>query len=141
VRAPIAVLVVPAEGDPGGLLALAMGGGQPPVVRRCVSMIVDVGAVRWVPGAPQLRGRKNRRETALPLWWDGDVVAEGWDRARRLVDGDHRLPADAMEYVHDFYPSVFNVLTLAGWLIEAGAASRIVLLDRADDGSIAERAP
>jgi hypothetical protein len=126
--APVAVLVVPAEGDPGGLKTPGSCGSRPPLVYHDP----DDGTWRdW--------GHVWHR-AALPLWWDGALVPEGWDRARRVEETVQRSgevlepwPLDPMRRGGARY-----VQLLARALVTAGLASRVVLLDRVD-GRLVER--
>lgn len=73
----VAVLLVPAAGDPAGFLADGPCGSIPP---RCY--LSPVGEWRSV------RHRTHTlpvRKFALPLWWDGGMVSEGIDRALRCA--------------------------------------------------------
>lgn len=102
---------------------------------------------------------------ALPLWWDGALVPEGWDRARRSIRPlvEHldayiqwrpTVPAgDTLGRAiarHDRYglgrlldrpdPMLGSVQIAAMVAACAGLASRVVLLDLVD-GRLVERAP
>jgi hypothetical protein len=78
------ILLVPEEGDPHGLLKLGPCGARPPM------------AFVWKPSylrLPQPEGRWIAWSTtwpkpgeALVLAWDGEPVAEGMDRWRRMTD-------------------------------------------------------
>jgi len=72
---------------------------------------------------------------ALPLWWDGALVPEGWDRARRVARA-----AGVTTFWPDEEPSLRSVVRQGELLIEGNLASRVVLLDRVD-GRLVERAP
>lgn len=131
---PVAVLVVPAKGDPGGLLAAGRCGTWPPAS-------VCLGDEGWRVGIAR----------ALPLWWDGALVPEGWDRARRVWFGsdapgrpdigDDPLYDDLLDAVSIiFEPELEHVLALARSLTDIGRAFRVVLLDRVG-GRLVERAP
>lgn len=98
---PYAILLVPTEAG-AALLAARRLAGQ-----------------RWGPECGT-RG--------LALWWDWDLVPEGWDRARR-----------ACAEIHDFRPLCSDVLVLARFLASAGLC-RVVLLDLVG-GALVERAP
>ena len=89
------VLLVPAEGDPHGLLADGPCGARPPLVYR--SRGCGVGH----PDTWQSHSEFVRRgecymcdfpEEALVLFWDGKLVPEGMDRAAR-VDPHYRSEA------------------------------------------------
>lgn len=100
----VAVLVVAAPGDPGELLAAGLFSAAPElrrwVVEPCVSDAEPYSG-RWywsgrhhdaeydvapyeVHRARRVEPDAIRLHRALPLWWDGAVVPEGWDRARRV---------------------------------------------------------
>ena len=91
-----AVLVVPAEGDPGGLLRYGALGARPPVAHRFRHRDVGVWEHSVVDGLVLARPELLRsQELALALWWDGALVPEGWDRLLRVVpdmDGSPRDP-------------------------------------------------
>lgn len=123
----VAVLVVPAAGDPGGLLAV-----------RDPWYTFPPPTVTW----SEVRGWRIGRDVtnpmrvvmphwALPLWWDGALVPEGWDRARRIIDSAP-LPGAAMDFVHDFHPDVVMTEAIADWLVQASLAARVVRLARVD---------
>lgn len=131
---PWGVIVVPASGDPGGLLAVGRCGALPPTVYQ------SFHPPTWKIGHPgPLLG-------ALPLWWDGALVPEGWDRARRVL-------ASWLESSHNTIPALAAVcramgmntpdrtltLILAVGLWRAGPADRIVILGRSEDGRLVER--
>lgn len=119
----VAVLVVPAEGDPGGLLAPGACGSVPPSawVRR-----YGRGA-RWTPG---LSGHRTPGD-ALPLWWDGALVPEGWDRARRV---------GISVWNNEPNPDLGTVLVCATSLCDRGWGARVVRLARVD-GRLVEVEP
>lgn len=78
----VAVLVVPAEGDPGGLLREGSCGPIPAMVANYGSWgLAGQGPRDWYITSTVWVGA-----VALPLWWDGALVPEGWDRARRVAD-------------------------------------------------------
>lgn len=121
---PHAILCVPTKGDPGGLLkvgpSLRLPAGPDIAVTRCAHppRIVFHGS----------------REDALPLWWDGALVPEGWDRYVRVL-----LTALGGQ---DDYP-VSRWPTADGVLAAASAGTslcRVVVLDLVD-GALVERAP
>ena len=114
-----AVLLIPAEGDPRGLLHEGPCGARPPrAVQRTDSRVVheeswddttcpcalcSACGQPWPCEAP---GRVEREEdvrwvaanrsplppTALVLAWEGRVVTEGLDRARHRGVGQHESP-------------------------------------------------
>lgn len=119
----VAVLVVPAEGDPGGLLAEGPCYAWPPRVGR---------ANEWTPMTWDEQGAYD--EEALPLGWDGELVPEGWDRARRVAREvpDDYLGGEAWFAAQDAHPDFDAVKSLAAALMAAGLASRVVRLARVD---------
>lgn len=129
----VAVLVIPAEGDPGGLLARGRLRAMPPSVHARLRESVDDTEVGvWGrPWAPQYKS-----ESALPLWWDGALVPEGWDRAQRAANTHDTLDEDLFR-VH---PDFDDVDAFAGGLVECGLASRVVRLARVD-GRLVEVTP
>src|SRR5689334_11032622 len=69
----VALLLVPLPGDGGGGLVKTwrpQGNGRPPMVWK--------GPMGWNSGPPYLQ------HSALPLWWNGELVGMGWDVARRF---------------------------------------------------------
>ena len=77
-----AVLLVPADGDPNGLLREGPCGGRPPTAYTT-----------WVDGKSDGQWRANDDSMdiepgdALVLAWDGEPVAEGLDRLYRALHG------------------------------------------------------
>jgi len=101
-REIVAVLVVPARGDPGGLTTMRgmsadVGGSHPRVIRG--DTCPHHG--EWSP-PPSFRGGDcymcRYPEEALPLWWDGALVPEGWDRLRRAIPGMADSPSDPAQH-------------------------------------------
>lgn len=129
----VAVLVVPAVGDPGRLLEKGSASHFAPAeVPRC-------GCGSWVwHGCARLMTEP--WHFALPLWWEEKLCPEGWDRARRrlLTPGgeNHGLGMAAWAML----PEVGGVRTLADKLVEVGLASRVVRLARVD-GRLVELEP
>lgn len=130
---PVAVLVVPAEGDPGGLLAPGRCGAYAPSVFRCSCGRWDhAGCASFATGTPT---------RALPLWWDDALVPEGWDRARRVIEAQGWSARSTMpQWTWQMTPGLAGVLVLAEDMVARGLASRAVLLGRVD-GRLVERAP
>ena len=107
------MLVVPAKGDPGGLLARGACSSAPPICSR--SWHEDHWVSRWVEW---------ESDEALPLWWDGALVPEGWDR---LVRAQRRASDSGPLYPPEPAMAWINVATTyAVWI---GLASRVVLVD------------
>ena len=145
----VAVLVVPAEDDPGGLLRYGALGARPPVAHRFRHRDVGVWEHSVVDGLVLARPELWRsQELALPLWWDGALVPEGWDRLRRVSLGvsardwtragislTERLGGEASPRPHWAV-----MVRLAEGLVPIGIASRIVRLARVD-GRLVEVQP
>jgi hypothetical protein len=136
----VAVLVVPAEGDPGGLLARGGCEARPPLVHRRIALITDP-AYTWLNGWRTQGSIASDVESALPLWWDGALVPEGWDRARRVYAAscaDH--PDVIADRAYDTpSPGMQRLLALADMLVSHGlVASRVVRLTRDADGRLVE---
>ena len=78
------ILLIPAEGDPHGLLREGPCFAAPPVA---VWSNVDA---RWDEAPPHTRAIYRdghpKRTTALVLAWGGEAVPEGCDRVGRLVN-------------------------------------------------------
>ncbi len=123
---PHAILLVPTE-DGASLLALGRLGQRPPCLVSYPKRGPDTQPP-WSPYAIPTMDMGYGRVLALPLWWDGELVPEGWDRARR-----------ACAEIHDFRPLCSDVLVLARFLASAGLC-RVVLLDLVG-GALVERAP
>lgn len=147
----IAVLVIPSEGDPGGLLT---EGRKPGAGWRQYEETDPLGwfpdppwpniAAYWssTPPAVGLGAPSDHVHTwALPLWWDGALVPEGWDRARRVVAGSmsHHAREVFAPILHAFAPSEIDGDHREGWelclwlaveLVRAGLAGRVVRLAR-----------
>jgi hypothetical protein len=117
----VAVLLVPADGDPGGLLAAGRCSLATPA---CCS---EYGRAGWMVGLWPA-------SAALPLWWDGALVPEGWDRLQREV---HR-EAQPLTW-HMWRPRLARVLVEAETAVCVGLASRVVRLVHLD-GRLVEMA-
>jgi hypothetical protein len=140
----VAVLVVPAAGDPGGLLAAGPCGGVPP--RVLSGHTCAYGSHQEWQTPDDLDGRDcymcRHPLFALPLWWDGALVPEGWDRARRVYLTACRGNPRAVHYgtaeVRD--PDLYELVGVADELVHADLASRVVRLARVD-GRLVEVTP
>jgi hypothetical protein len=121
----VAVLVVPAPNDPGGLLAKGACGGVPAMV-GWYPPDANWSRIEWMLA----EDHANRR--ALPLWWNGALCPEGWDRARRAyaVGVGAVLSHPAILYAESFDPTIGEVETMADGLCFQGLASRVVRLTR-----------
>ena len=134
----VAVLVVPAPNDPGGLLAAGRCGALPPMVMDLngdgLWEEVDRPEDRTIPDEGD-----NYAVATLPLWWDGALCVEGWDRARRVLYAAPDPVHPAFDpLLHRFYPDGLDGPPTAGaeWLavelVRFGLASRVVRLARVD---------
>jgi hypothetical protein len=126
----VAVLLVPADGDPGGLLATGRFGSPPRVAacRGCGQWDHWGCAALWTAALP----------VALALWWSGDLVPEGWDRARRVHSAaPGRTP---LGIAHLLTPSLAQAEMLGFDIARLGLASRVVRLARVD-GRLVEVTP
>lgn len=122
----------------GPLLKDGPCGALPPLVSRYPDgdSIDGIRLDRWgVEHGRHAHGPRTRAVFALPLVWDGAVVPDGWDRARRVAFRTH--PAWGMLTVMD--PDVQQVWMLARFLEKFGLC-RVVVLDLVD-GALVERAP
>lgn len=126
---PTAVLLVPTEAG-AALRLTGRCGSSPPMAHRSRR-----------DGSWSSRGDWcDTEESALPLRWDGALVPEGWDRARRVAWGaldwfnesEHAARAAAQ-----LSPDAAKVLALVR-AMERGGLCRVVLLDLVD-GRLAER--
>lgn len=89
-----AVLLVPAEGDPHGLLREGPCRARPPMAWACDwclkrSSHARACGLHWNAATAERCGCCDKRsawseQRALVLAWDGKPVAEGLDRARRI---------------------------------------------------------
>lgn len=125
------MLVVPVDGDPGGMMARGICGSPAEAVWTMTG---------WLPGrGPWLATH------ALILWWDGNLMPEGWDRARRVwfaasVDlSDDKAIAEAAIF-EVLTPPLGGAIRIAESLATAGLASRVVRLARVD-GRLVEVTP
>lgn len=100
-------------------------GARPPSVGLYAS-----GWWRW-PGSEEC-GKIHY--TALPLWWGGALVPEGWDRARRiyLMEGGSLLSHPASLVFDVFKPTICDTEVLAEGLVWRGCAARVVRLASVD---------
>lgn len=114
----VAVILVPVEGDPSRVLGGARCHARPPIV------YFDTRDGGWV----EFPWRDNEPH-ALPVWWDGALVPEGWDRWRRVLRG-FRMSARAE-------PRLEDVVALANL---APTAARVVCLGMVD-GRLVEVTP
>lgn len=97
----VAVLVVPLPGDPSGLLGdVTLDGtvvSRPPRVHR--PWMEDYGSPtggehhpEWAPVEYDV-SCEEPPYGGLPVWWEGALVPDGWDRLRRHMRS-HALPRD-----------------------------------------------
>lgn len=134
----VAVLVVPQAGDPGSLLEPGWCGGRPPMVVDSDRHPDDGGGWQAALGGRHLFGT-----LALPLWWSGHLVEDGWDRARRAVlrrpsDGE---PGWLRGFLATSEPAVLGTVAHVGdWMVECGLAARVIRLVRVD-GRLVELEP
>ncbi len=108
------VLVVPADGDPGGLLRCGVCATGAPATASLVDGV-------WLPAL-----RCDEAGTALPLWWDGTLVPEGWDRLRRVLA---RLGRASTYLGIESLSDVADVIRAAEYAVAAGLGARVVLVD------------
>ncbi len=120
---PAAILIVPAEGDPHGLLREGPCGATAPVAGRRWWRERDandeLGPVQygsWEAGQAY-PGHHDAR--ALVIAWNGEPVVEGIDRLCRAAALE--LPGDGID-----------IAELHWWLTDCESAGRLVLLD--EDG-------
>ncbi len=122
-RDPHAIVIVPTE---AGVALRRAGrcGGTPPMVSRG-------RRGGWFSGRSAEESWADADEHGIPLVWDGELVPEGWDRARRVAD--HLRVAMVSQ------PFVDEIMKLARSLSSDGLC-RVVLLDLVG-GALVERAP
>lgn len=128
----VAVLVVPAPNDPGGLLAAGACGPIPAMVSdyggRGAAPEWHVTSIVWAA------------HVMLPLWWNGALCPEGWAQAHYALEPD----APSEEW-HDgpmmlLWPSLRDVIRVAEMMVTHGLASRVIRLARVD-GRLVEVEP
>lgn len=133
--------------EPWGIVVVATEAGMPLVLaglcgaRPPLVWLAD-GEPGWGRWANVIAGRKIPTGEGLPLRWDGALVPEGWDRARRVWwdrPRGVRVDVDAARAASLAFPAVEDVVRLARALESAGLC-RVVLLDLVD-GAVVERAP
>ena len=120
----MAVLVVPAERDPGELLRTRRPWYTfpPPTV--------TLGPNGWRIGRDVTDPmRVVMPHWALPLWWDGALVPEGWDRARRVA---HKVDLTERMRIEAWNPTIEEVIRFADLLVKVSLAPRVVRLARVD---------
>jgi len=111
-----AVLLVPAEGDPHGLLREGMCGARPP--------LAWMNGPRWVFGWASERAHVR----ALVLAWGGKPVPEGLDRATAAATAtpqwwvDHPALSDRRWHTHE-------IVEWVGPALAALCGCTLVLLD------------
>jgi hypothetical protein len=131
----VAVLVVPAEGDPGGLLAAGVCDFGAPT-----ASLIHTTPEPDQPGEWYSKRFVGAFTYALPLWWDGALCPEGWDRARRVYSVGRREIDDHYGTAEIMNPDWFVVSSFAEQLVRVGLASRVVRLARVD-GRLVEVTP
>lgn len=151
----VAVIVVPAAGDPGELLARGRLGARVPLVAKPLST-AHLDAMRlhnithphddpWpeeelvVLGQWHRASRDPLEDCALPVWWDGSLVAEGWDRfARRILLPCVKRDAPPLRRSLEAWdsPPLTHVIHHAARL--ESRIGRVVLLTRSADGRLVE---
>ena len=136
----VAVLVVPAEGDPGGLLA------RPRIGACCPGEVYLDPHFGWSEAGDYYDREHDRAivPRALALWLDA-LVPEGWDRARRVIAGTLTTPGlvggDCVVVRRLGEPeSLAGAQWLAAELVDCEFASRVVRLARVD-GRLVEVEP
>ena len=128
-----AVLLIPAEGDPHGLLSPGVGGSRPPMAfkwdTRYHRLKEDDG--RWAACGSEW---PNKPGDALVLAWDGKVVPAGVFAAWWQTDdsGAHDM-TEAM----DMRPDWLGNEVCGRWLRDGKPIGTIVLLD-ADGKEVAD---
>lgn len=130
----VAALVVPADGDPGGLLAPGRYGALPPVVRF-------YGDLGWAPYAIPSLYMGATQHLALPLWWDGALVEEAWDKARRVVWKGRMGSTYGWVLASECDPTIEQAIEFGRLLVLREDAARVVLLARDEDGRLVEVKP
>lgn len=134
----VAVLVVTKRGGHLNLLAPGPCGARPPrVVSGHVCAYESHREWQTDEDGPRDCYMCRHPLEALPLWWDGALVPEGWDRAARCVSWN-----DSGCHVFEIGEArLACVLDGARALVRHGKASRVVLLTRDADGRLVEVSP
>jgi hypothetical protein len=146
----VAVLVVPAEGDPCGLLAYGPCGSKPPKAHPTRRGWEEASPLLAVPIVGTSEMASAMDGAALPLWWDEALVPEGWDRARRVAyrtqlyteahGGERGEFVDLALHDGRWAPDIVHIVEVAEAMVRAGLASRVVRLARVD-GRLVEVSP
>jgi hypothetical protein len=116
----LALLLVPPPGDESFTKTWRpQGNGRPPLVWK--------GPMGWNTGPPYLQ------HSALPLWWNDELVGLGWDIVRRWLlesaalerqRSDHDLEA----ILHRAWPSYRECRLVAEQMENHGLLSRFIEL-------------
>lgn len=125
-KPPVAILAVPATGDPGRLLS----NGDALPFRDVNGISITSTRSGSPPRVTLFRMSAPLQDrigpSTLPLWWDNKLVADGWDRAYRLVS------LQTAPGIPQRHPNVEQVLAFAALLVEQGFTAGVVLLDLVD---------
>ena len=127
-----AILIIPAEGDPHGLLKGGPCGSRPPMARAEVDGPTGTRVGRWVPYHGLLDLSMHPDSRALVLAWEGKPVAAGLFRLWYAADDIGGAELCSVLYHYDDDPRGLLV-QVAQW----GDLGTIVLLD-ADGREVAD---
>lgn len=131
----VAVLVIPADRDPGRLVQPGPCASNPPAVLSG-HVCAYKGHQQWQVHDDFSGGDCYMCQyplSALPLWWDGALVPEGWTRLLYAwVPVQHRYAAPL-----SWFPELGAVI-VAAQHAPPGLVSRVVLLARDAGGCLVE---
>jgi hypothetical protein len=125
----IALLLVAVEASGLAKTWKPQGNGRPPLVWK--------GPLGWNTGPPYLL------HSALPLWWNDELVGMGWDIARRFflenTEPHQRRSDQDLEVILDKqWPSLQECRLLAEQLRNLGHVSRVISLFHDDVDGLVE---
>lgn len=138
----VAILAVPVEGDPGGLLAFhsELGGGPPTAILTPDGWVGSYAALR-ANAAKQWNGDELIELVSAPhalvLQWDGELCLDGFLRAADLAAWWFDVGGRAALHV---WADLDERLRIAEELVRRGHAGRVVRLARVD-GRLVEVTP
>lgn len=145
---PYAILLVPTEGDPGGLLADEACGALPPMVSSRIPSndkpSIELRDEWAVEHGRHAHGPRTRTVFALPLRWDGMPVPGGIFRAWQAWGPDEDPEFESTGWsTYDVLGEALDSAGAAKWLayaVERCGRGSVVVLDLVD-GRHVERAP
>lgn len=117
----VALLMVPLPGEPSGLVKTwkPQGNGRPPLAWK--------GPMGWNTGPPYLQ------HSALPLWWNDELVGLGWDITRRFLLENTELSQRRSDHeveriLQQMWPSFQECRIIAEQMANLGFVERLLEL-------------